>query len=843
MQIEQALYGECRDGHSLLVSSGCDTVAAKIVQRLDLPDTAPPGVEWSPFLRGFPYDDRYVLARTFHDMRASRTGMVFTHALLAPLDEIAETADLGPLLGLLATSDRQRPHATTVQMVQRRLPAPHATDLIRTAEALVADGRLPAVRLGHVGFDDLVAALWAHLWPVIRRGFAFRLSFGPRDLVETPRPALVCTPRGMAGRWSGYRVIRSAARPEPSSPAAGMLSGRAEAAPLIAFMREMGVKADSFSDLRLLEQAYRLDIGEPTLDRRVGVMRLIEELSVDADPGRGGRDVLVQRLRGALATASAEDVLRLRNLRLLSFPAPNRIWKALEGWVAEKIGAPGHDAEMLSVLRDATRNGGAVEEWRTAVLDGFAVAAGSPRSSFPNAFWRWLQIHPEIVASIFGHVPAEAAVEERLASAAPDLLDEAPAEAVRALALSRGWLRLHGAALSASCTTLDAVRRHVAVDTDPAFLEGVRWALRRATPAELVGSALHIPDPRLPRLAGEAVAEDPSLLAGLDFAAIRVQAIWREALTIDPESWRGLADPVAAFGSILDSILDGREADRALLERLSDSPLADLGTYPRRPEIWPRIGGVARQNVLAATAGGWLRQASRAGVPFVPECDLETAILKGGGLAQTLDSLMRRRLGTAVRVVGALGRYDQQQFLRLLKEAVARTTTLTVSDAEGIGGLVLERRWGDVAAHLVRQYRAGRRDVKPALRVCYDMVNIWDRLVLHLVPVSRREKWGGLEELAVELYPGGPDDLQLWERAGGDDADLSRGEDGRTRWRRALQNIRNGRGPTAAALLAAMSEDFPNNERIPHLAEDGMFGGVVADRLGDGRRVGVDDVL
>ena len=97
MQIEQALYGECRGGHSLLASSGDRAVSTGIVQRLDLPDTAPPGVEWSPFLRGFPYEDQYVLSRTFHDTGASRGGMVFSHALLAPLDEIGEDSGSGGL--------------------------------------------------------------------------------------------------------------------------------------------------------------------------------------------------------------------------------------------------------------------------------------------------------------------------------------------------------------------------------------------------------------------------------------------------------------------------------------------------------------------------------------------------------------------------------------------------------------------------------------------------------------------------------------------------------------------------------------------------------------------------
>ena len=84
--------------------------------------------------------------------------------------------------------------------------------------------------------------------------------------------------------------------------------------------------------------------------------------------------------------------------------------------------------------------------------------------------------------------------------------------------------------------------------------------------------------------------------------------------------------------------------------------------------------------------------------------------------------------------------------------------------------------------------------------------------------ISEWEKWEGLLELGAELYPGGPDDRGLWERAGGDDADLSTRGDGRSRWRRAVRDMRNGRGPSASTLLGAMMDDFPKNERIPHLA-------------------------
>ena len=825
IQIEQALYGDDRGGHSLLATSGNDEISTGIVHRLDLPDTAPPGVEWSPFLRGFPYGNRYVLSRTFYDKGASRGGMVFSHALLAPLDEIVESPDLGSLLKLLATSDRQRPDATTVQLVGAELQVRQATDLVETAEALVASGRSPVVRLGHVGFDDLVVALWTHLLPEIRRGFAFRLSFDPRDLVETPMPALVCTPGGMAARWSEYPVIRSAACREPGSLAAAILSGHGMGGPLIEFMQEMGVKPATFSELRLVEQAYRFDIGAPTLEQRVGVARLIEKLSPNPDTGESGKDVVVLRLCDVLSAARAEEVLRLRNLELSAFPSPNRIWKALERWFAKNSYAMDQDVEMLSVLEDATTSDAAVQEWRTAVLEGLAVAAGSSGSSFPRAFWRWLQVRPQVVAAVFRHVPVDSKVEERLATATPRNLVKGAAEIVEESALSRGWLRLHGAVLSASCSTSDAVRRQVSVDTDPSFVEGLRSALRHAKPAEIVECALEIEDGRIPQLAGEAVAKEPRLLAQVDLTAIKAQVIWREALTIDPVSWRGPVDPVAAFRSILDGLLDGGETDTLLIERLSNTPVADLGIYPRRSEIWSRVGGVALQNLLATTANGWIRKATSVGVPFVPENTLQTAILKDDEFEQTLDVLIPNGVGTAVRIVGALNRFDEQRFLRLIERVISRTALVATADAEAVGRLVLEHRWEDSAASLLAQYRSGRLDVGPALRECYEVLGLWDRITLPLTPISEWEKWEGFQELAVELYPGGPDDLGLWERSGGEDADLSAKENGRTRWRKAVRNIRNGRGPTPSAMLAQMKKDFPNNERIAHLAGDRVFGG------------------
>ncbi len=825
MRIEQALYGEHRGGHSLLRASGDREVSAELVQRLDLPDTAPPGVRWSPFLRGFPYRNRYVLARTFLDADAPRGGMVFSHALVALLDDIVEWRDLRPLLQCLATSERQRPDAATVDLVhvESRLPDPSA--LMNLAEALTAPGELPVVRIGHDGFDDLVVALWAQMAPGIRRNFSFRLSFGPSDLVESPKPALVCTPQGMAARWSGYRTVGSSpSREPPTSLAAAVLSGHETAAPILEFMHEIGTEPTSFDELSLIEQTYRLSVDEPTLERCVGIVRLVERLSPDPDSGRDRKEDLVRQLCKFLLTARGEQILRLRNLRLSSFPSPARVWKALETWTAENPFPEEQDLEILSVLEDATTRDAAVSEWRTALLKGLTAAARSIKSSFTKAFWRWIRVRPDIVAAVFPHIPTGGDVERRLVAAPSPALEETSAEALAELARSRGWLRVHGAALSAAYGPSDAVLRQIEIDIDLSFLDGLRLALRQAKPVEVVECALKVDDQRVTSFAGEAVAKKPKLLSNVDFTRTNAQAVWREALAIDPCAWQGPAHPKTVFHAILDGVLDGRSVDSLLIDRLSHSPVADLGGYPRRSEIWCRVSDLARDNFLAETAEGWLRCVESKGILFKPDQELESTILATDQLETTLEILISQRIGAAIRIVAALEQYDEHRFTRLLQRMVSSNGSLTFLDAERIGRLVTERRWNIVADDLLVRYRSGRRDLEPALRACHSMFGTWTRLLMGLTPLSEEEIWDAFEELAAELYPTGPDQDDLWQRADGKDADLKHWGNGRDRWRQALRKIRRGKRPRPAALLKRMQEDYPNNEHVRYLADNHVFG-------------------
>ncbi|MFE6509174.1 effector-associated domain EAD1-containing protein [Nocardioides sp. NPDC057767] len=73
-----------------------------------------------------------------------------------------------------------------------------------------------------------------------------------------------------------------------------------------------------------------------------------------------------------------------------------------------------------------------------------------------------------------------------------------------------------------------------------------------------------------------------------------------------------------------------------------------------------------------------------------------------------------------------------------------------------------------------------------------------------------------LVSVARKLYPGGPEQDALWERAGGDPSRLNREGAGATRWWHAIQLLENGGGGniTVDTLLAQMRSDYTNNDDL-----------------------------
>ncbi|MGU3316983.1 effector-associated domain EAD1-containing protein [Sphingomonas sp. M6A6_1c] len=807
MKIETAIFGEVNSGHALRAASADIDFARSISGRFDLPSTPPGGVRWSPAISGFPAHGRYVLARTFLDTKAPRGNMVLAHALFGSLDDMQNFGSLATLIGRLAATADRIPAVTSLE-VEDSEEQVSATELAALAALVVDRGRKPVVLLDDSDVLGLVAALWQKLWPSMRRGFAFRLSFGPEDLFESPIPTVVYTPSSLTARWRGFPILGQAAA--PASAAARILSGEEGGEAVMRLATDIGHHSANLASFAHLVHAQTLLAGPARLDALAAAMRLVNLLSSDPVEGRSSKGRIVAATVTAIADADAAGIMQFRNLSLDGFADLTPVWTAITGWMAKRELRAGEIPDLLQMILASQDERQAVAQWRAAVASGARELARSRAKPFAAAVWTGLHGDATSIEQLLAPMSAQRA-EALLLSAMPRSIGpEAPV--LLAAWSRRGWLTLHGATLCAHTDAATAVVKQLAIDTDPTFEDGLMAALSRAKPTEVIQLALHQTDERLDRLGGALMAADHALGRDLDYAVPATQRVWAAALAADPDSWHVPGNPQAAMHAALDMLLDEEDVFLPLLQALAATPLADLSPYERRSEVW--VHPKSPSGLLDATAGSWIDLAA-AGKSYPLDRFLENAVLS----SPSLEASLEHSWSTALNLIALLNGLDEDRVTRWFDRQLPRLGRLDQQQAARLGNIILDRRWSLLLGRVVGQVHR-YAELRATLRTCSAMLSVLTRWGLGISNLSREEKWEGFATVAADLYPSGPGDRDVWERAGGRPSELLVSATGAHAWRYALRLVQRGDGPRSSKLIGEMQKDFRNNPDLRFIAHD-----------------------
>ncbi|MCL9799016.1 effector-associated domain EAD1-containing protein [Pseudomonas sp. AKS31] len=815
MRVEQAIYGEIPGrGHGLRTSSTNAPIAAAIASKLDLPDVVPPGVQaWWPFVRGFPIDDHYVLARTFLDSSASRGGMVLTHALIVRLDDMCEAGNLTGLLGRLAASATECPESlVTLELeIASRSNLP-AADLIGTANALAAQGLAPVVRLSVGGFEQLVDSLWSNLWPALRRTFAFRLSFGPNDVVEQPPPSLVCTPEQLQARWTKHRIVKPDDKTS-NSESAGILCGLRDVQPILVLAKDLGLGVHSIRDLSRLERLQTLLSTGESFDDLLAAIRLADGLSNQPTFGASIKDELIGRFTALIPGAGCKQLLLMRNLVLSGFASTRPLWSAVEFRVSNLGFAPVDDSDLMEMVAASVDEELALPPWCAAVIAGLSTVARRDKPAIYQAAWRWAEHSHAAFAAVVGALPADATVEQRLAEEVPRKLHVTSSVSLLSPLLKKRWLSAYGAALAATLSPTDATGQQLKVDKDLEHSAGLRSALRFASPSQILECTLAHKDLRLVELCAEQAVAHPQILSNIRCDDIIEQQVWGAVIGKNSSLWSAPNNAIGARDTVLAQLAQGLLVDTGLLEALAKTPLADLSAISERARLWSLLPTSQCDHYLDATATGWLEAAVKGSEIITPEAPLEHAVMASSSLRSVLER-SSVPVDTHLAIVSGLPSFPEAMFVQWLNNLLKGVRMLSLAASEQLGRLVASRHWEQAAKHLADRL-ANRPDIKPGLRQCAGLLSFYTRWKLGISKISAAEKWKAFEDEVCELYPSGPDSDELWSRAGGKNSDLpGRSQNGSTRWHTALNSIRFGGRPTSHDLLKMMCKDFPMNEKL-----------------------------
>jgi hypothetical protein len=332
----------------------------------------------------------------------------------------------------------------------------------------------------------------------------------------------------------------------------------------------------------------------------------------------------------------------------------------------------------------------------------------------------------------------------------------------------------------------------------------------RTGDAGVVAAALAIADGGLTSRAARAVVRSPALLRDASFADERFRAIWFEAVRLGADPWDAIDQSKAAV-PLLDMLASGEPVEPLVLISLSATTAADISNYASRASLWTLLPPDALDGFRSATAES-LARAYRPSDPQ-PEQVLQAAMLSRPLLA----AISRESAAQAVTLLRGLGSAQSQDAIVVVTHARFNST----EEAE-LASLIVDRRWS-TAAEAIVSFSATRTDLARAAQRVSCLYRPLDRILRFftggtmVVPmVSASDLRIAVVEVAADLYKDGPKSDSIWERAGGNEADVLSGRTGRLAWGQAIDAASTGRrgAPSISDLIGTMLTDYPNNDHL-----------------------------
>ena len=174
--VHQQLHGY-RKGHQLLSASlVLEAPDQDVVNRLsDLTGRLRPSELFDPYLTAYPLPSRayYVVAKTFQDLEAPRSGCVLTRSVLIPMAAWVELKNLEWLQTMLVRV-QEGEEALPRQTPTGGMPPKKVSDarVVELVNALFLDDMRPIVVFDAPEADLIATRLLVALWPSLRRRFS-----------------------------------------------------------------------------------------------------------------------------------------------------------------------------------------------------------------------------------------------------------------------------------------------------------------------------------------------------------------------------------------------------------------------------------------------------------------------------------------------------------------------------------------------------------------------------------------------------------------------------------------------------------------------------------------------
>lgn len=758
-------------------------------------------------------------------------GMVFTHVLIVGIHDIASIINLERIFSYFVDSipehdERLEPIEHQVDSFKTSPPTTEVLAYIQQSATKILIMQLPVIFCGELlAFKNAICKLWHGLPIHFRKALSYTAGFTTTSFDQTK--TFLYFQKDLAPILKSYDYISDE---ETEAVMATTTVGRFILLPnavneLNTLMEALEVVPESWESLQLLVKVSDkyLEFEKVPADELRLFIRQVAMISPDAKKGMSIKSRLIGRLAVLIRSGKEENWKSLKNLPLTAFAGGvEAISKAfsevlITNFAAEEGFRVKTVSELIEmVVKDGTRNW-----WHEAIRDTFNNAFKSAKTIYLGNIWKLLLSSQDVLISTSTLIGTNAISEKNLLSSIPTEIPAQLANTFAKICRDSKWQLLHAALLPHFLAIKQAALYQLEMDIslDDSSNVGTKSILPKLSNLELLDLAIETGQEVFCKEYALRAVMHPDLLNNIDISNKNWLAIWSLSLPLTKNISHGIPDAGKTIDDILSRIADQELIPNTIVEAIAESNYADMSQRKDLTAILSNLGENYKIHFVKASAMGAMNTLlnsdhaviAPAVLAYIKSDDFMTSFLQQNKV--NIDNVLN-----AYEKISELKDQFLSNYIRIY------TPFINEIQSARLGRLVLSKNFS-VTAEAIFEKAKLRDDFRIALNGCAKLVqlNLFERFKYgHLFnhKITKDDVYLLFEQTAAHLYKQGPEQNNIWERAGGDLSQLyhhkTRGEN----WGHAIALLRNGGGGkyiTERTLIKEMLKDYHSNSQLSEL--------------------------
>ncbi len=830
IEIHQALYGEHNKGWDLLSTTLADnSLAKKISFKTDLQDSPPAGISWKPVIRGFLFNDQYLIIKTYLDTSGDvRNGRAFSHCLIISKKDLQKINDLEELFSVF---NPEIDKSISIQTLIVKSDTKKNIDLSNSLSlrfnkvvqgfVVIENYNNTIIWVGQEDYNKAICRFWQLLSFSQKASFNFGINFDPNEIPKD-KINFIVIPESLEAKFDnkGYCIIRKNDSVKLTEFSEQFLAGELNATTrLSVFVNALDIKMDDLETKEISIVAKGINTYEnlstiTDLKLLNTLSNIVAKYSPEAKQAIDLKNQLLEKICSVLESVDKDEALLLKNFPIKSFnSSEKKIIYSIKNWMDNYLFSENENkkidfTQLLTQIYDQKVS----KNWLVKIfLEKVSTFLEDIDQKKVTIIWRWVINDAKIldlISSEIGNLKTTESVF--ISSFPPSLTDTSVLTLVKKFSIEKGWLRLHATFVKLQYSLEIAIIEQLKVDLDYNYFEGLEIILEDVKPVDIINLAVKNGDNRCVSVAGWHCKKNSKLLEKLEIENIHWQRIWYSAIGHGNKVTDGIKEPKKTVYALLDSLIKGKKVSEELFDKISETEFTSLLDYPNRLKIWSKIPIKLRNNFLGKTSKELLDKLSKDSSFQIPtDNDLSNYILSKG-----IYEFLAVHMKSLKNVLPIFKAFTLPE--KLIHDYISGYNgKLDVIDAAQIGKLIFDRRYYNTA-FVIYQKATKTNNWKIALAECYTLLGLATQLsivfwgTINNIEITAEQWWQATEDIIIDLYPNGNSITRVWKNAGGKEADLLINATAKEVWGDLISKIRKGvfKKSTMNDLLSEIKKNY-----------------------------------